>query len=291
MGITFGKQGAGQLPAPTKTFGGGAPAQRPATPQPQPAPARVTAQQANTPAASPFARAGGLPPATVEPGDGGTREKRDDAYWADHPLGVGDHTFVCYVKAVLWSSSNEVSVKFQAQDWDRDTNRPGPHHQRPVPDRYGWKQTARPGISEKGYANWRRDLVASYTAGGFPEESWERDASGGPVPPWHRFFVHECPDGSHVPIMLAVVCNVPPPNGTSLFCNVKQVVPIYIDGKPYQAPMPFEVHPDLAAFHKWRHGEVKQIAGKVGSVTQLVPLDRDQFALGHLGMATYKDIP
>lgn len=287
MAITFGKsQGAAQQqqqqPAPPKpSFASRQPAQ-PAQPQ-----ATMAAPQA-----SPFARAGGLPPATVEPGDGGTREKRDDEYWAQHPLTPGNYTLACYVKAVLWSSSNEVSVKFQAQDWDRTINRPGAHHQRPVPDRYGWKQTARPGFSEKGYANWRRDLVASYVACGFPEETWERDQSGGPVPPWHRFFVRECPDGSHIPIMLVVVCNVPPPNGTSLFCNIKQVYPLTVDGdKLVQAPMPFEVHPDLAAFHKWRHGEVKKIAGKDGSVTQLVPLDRDQFALGHLGMATYKDLP
>ena len=143
------------------------------------------------------------------------------------------------------------------------------------------------------YKRWRSELVGAYTAGGWPESSWEKDPqTQGPVPPWYRFFVHECADGSHVPIMLRVSINVTfPRDGMGSFTNVKSVVPILINSAPVQAPMPWEVTPDLAAFHKWKHGEVKQIvSNKDGSVTQLVPLDKDQFAVGHLGMTSWKDL-
>lgn len=283
-------QGGGSAP-PANTFGGGQ-RQPPAASSPQ------APSQQRAPAASPFARSGGLPPATYEGEVGsGNFEKRDDDYWQAHPLSPGDYKFVAYVrKAIMWGSG-EVSVSFQAQDWDTAANRPGPHHMRPVPDKWGWKQTIPPNVATDSprYKRWRSELVGAYTAGGWPEDTWEKDpTTGGPVPPWYRFFIHECADGSHVPIMLAVVCNVPPPNrekGSGLFCNVKAVVPIIINGAPVQAPMPWEVTPDLAAFHKWKHGEVKQIvSNKDSSVTQVVPLDKDQFAVGHLGMTSWKDI-
>jgi hypothetical protein len=296
---TFGKPKTGgpaaQQPAANapKTFGGGAQAATP--PRPQQAPA-ASSQRAS--ATSPFATAGGLPPATYEGEVGsGNFEKRDDDYWQAHPLSPGDYTFAAYVrKAIMWGSG-EVSVTFQAQDWDKDANRPGPHHMRPVPDKYGWKQTIPPNVATDSprYKRWRSELVGAYTAGGWPEDSWEVDpTTQGPVPPWYRFFVHEAADGSHVPIMLAVVCNVPPPNrekGSGLFTNVKKVVPVVINGAFVQAPMPWEVTPDLAAYHKWKHGEVKQIvSNKDSSVTQLVPLDKDQFAVGYLGMTSWKDL-
>jgi hypothetical protein len=274
-----------------KTFGGG-PTQAATTSSAGPPKPQAYAST------SPFA-VSGLPQATYDgPEGGGGYEKRDEDYWSAHPLSPGDYTFVAYVrKAIMWGNG-EVSVVFQAQQWDKQTNRPGDHHQRPVPDKWGWKQTIPPNVATDSprYKRWRSELVGAYTAGGWPEETWEKDPrTQGPVPPWYRFFVHECADGSHVPIMLAVVCNVPPPNrekGTGLFCNVKKVVPIRIgDNALVQAPMPWEVTPDLAAFHKWKHGEVKQIvSSKDGSVTQLVPLDKDQFAVGHLGMTSWKDL-
>lgn len=290
---TFGKPKTGGAAASSpaanapKSFGGGSPAS---------SHQQASAQQ-RPPAVSPFASAGGLPPATYEGEVGsGNFEKRDEEYWQAHPLSPGDYTFLAYVrKAIMWGSG-EVSVSFQAQDWDREANRPGPHHMRPVPDKWGWKQTIPPNVATDSprYKRWRSELVGAYTAGGWPEDAWEKDPrTNGPVPPWYRFFVHECADGSHVPIMLAVVCNVPPPNrekGSGLFCNVKKVVPVIIEGALVQAPMPWEVTPDLAAFHKWKHGEVKQIVDKAGVFTQLVPLDKDQFAVGHLGMTSWKDI-
>lgn len=290
---SFGSAAKNAANAPSN-IGGVAPAAAPANPGP-PKPQAYAST-------SPFARSG-LPPATFEGevGSGGNFEKRDDDYWQAHPLSPGDYTFVAYVrKAIMWGNG-EVSVVFQAQDWDKSqgqNGRPGPHHMRPVPDKYGWKQTIPPNVATDSprYKRWRSELVGAYTAGGWPEETWEKDPqTQGPVPPWYRFFVHECADGSHVPIMLAVVCNVPPPNrekGSGLFTNVKKVVPIRVgDNALVQAPMPWEVTPDLAAFHKWKHGEVKQIvSNKDGSVTQLVPLDKDQFSVGHLGMTSWKDL-
>lgn len=286
---SFGSAAKPAANAP-QNFGGGAPA------------AAVTVNPAGPPkpqayaSTSPFARSG-LPPATYDgpEGGGGNYEKRDDEYWAAHPLSPGDYSFFAYVrKAIMWGS-HEISVSFQAQDWDTQANRPGPHHMRPVPDRWGWKQTIPPNVATDSprYKRWRADLVGAYTAGGWPESSWEKDpTTQGPVPPWYRFFIHECADGSHVPIMLRVSVNVTfPRDGMGSFTNVKSVVPILVNGAPVQAPMPWEVTPDLAAFHKWKHGEVKQIvSNKDSSVTQLVPLDKDQFAVGHLGMTSWKDL-
>ena len=283
---SFGSAAKPAANAP-QNFGGGVPATaapvNPGPPKPQ--------AYAST---SPFAHSG-LPPATYEGEVGsGNFEKRDDEYWSAHPLSPGDYSFVAYVrKAIMWGN-HEVSVSFQAQEWDTQANRPGPHHMRPVPDKWGWKQTIPPNVSTDSprYKRWRSELVGAYTVGGWPESSWEKDPqTQGPVPPWYRFFVHECADGSRVPIMLRVTVNVTfPRDGMGSFTNVKSVVPILVNGAPVQAPLPWEVTPDLAAFHKWKHGEVKQINGKDGSVTQLVPLDKDQFAVGHLGMTSWKDL-
>lgn len=292
---TFGKPKTGGTAAPQqaanapKTFGGGASATSPQA-RPQQAPASSSQR---SPATSPFASAGGLPPATYDGPEGGGN--RDDDYWQAHPLSPGDYTFVAAVrKAIMWGNG-EVSVTFQAQEWDREANRPGPHHMRPVPDKWGWKQTIPPNVATDSlrYKRWRSELVGAYTAGGWPESSWEKDPSTqGPVPPWYRFFIHECADGSHVPIMLLVSVNVTfPRDGMGSFINVKSVIPVLVNGAPVQAPMPREVTPDLAAYHKWKHGEVKQIvSNRDNSVTQLVPLDKDQFAVGHLGMMSWKDL-
>ena len=279
--------------SPKPSFGAAAP--RPATPAAAPAsaayrPLAAPAQAARQP--SPFR---GLPPADPSvdtSGGGGGYEKRDDSYWDAHPFASREEPYVltCYVSKIMLWASGEPVVHFKAMDWDKDANRPGAHHQRPVPDRWGWKQTPSPKQVEnpKAYAYWRRDIVKCYASCGYPEADWPTDEAGSPVPPWFRFFVHQGPDGLFVPIMFNVHVKVEAARAThGVFANVRDVVPL---PGPVQAPMPWEVPPLIAHSCKWNIAEERTIAGKDGSVTHIAVVDKNTIPLGHLGMRTWKDL-
>lgn len=242
----------------------------------------------------------GLPPpppdvdTSEREGDGGGGYvKKDDAYWADHPLRAGTYEFFAYVSKVIWWGPDGVAVTFRVVDWDNATGRSREHHGRPI----RWDQSMRAEMLEryasgdekakKAFAFWRRDIVGAYTACGFPEDVWEKKPDGSVVPPWHLFFVHGCPDGTRVPIMLQIKVVVQPQR--EKFPNVRSI--IRVNG-PLQAPLPYDVHPPLAEFHAWRVKETRTInVPSKGYSTEVAVLDKDQFVMGHCGLATYKDLP
>lgn len=282
-------------------------------------PARVVAPQQPPPHAQPAGRApppvGARlppPPADVDTSGGGgggyEREKRDDAYWAAHPLRAGTFTIHWYVNKIMDWGVNGITVSLRGIDWDASINRPGPHHGRPL----DWPQNMRAEIiarmsgdsedaatARRAFAYFRRDLVSNYVSLGRPEETWIKDADGAVVPPWYDFFVHRMPDGVVVPCVLR--CRVGVQAKREKFPNLHDMTIVRSpDGSPVQAPMPFEVVPYVAEVHGWRTTETREINvnGRTTDrgfrydafTTTVARVDRDAVPLGHLGLRTYKEL-
>ncbi len=274
---------------------GGAPA--PQQQAQQPAPARQ-APQAQAP------RGGGLPPPPAgwtppAPGSGGGFQKKTDKEWDAEPLRDGEHTFDMYVaKIVAWNSGG-TTLTWRVNQWDRAANRSGAQHGRPV----RWDQQPRKKVLEeylanphdekaaKRYGNWRHDIVSAYRDAGHPEESWPKDQAGNPVPPWDRFFAVNV-GGVFVPVMFTVRMRAwsMSSDGREPFraVDVQSVTMIKTDdGRPFQAPLPYEVPEPVARAMRWIVAETRDLPNNLATVAVI---DRNSVGFPHNNMPTYKDL-
>lgn len=279
--------------------------------QQQPANAPVEAQSqalAAQSAQTSASRGGGLPPPPTgwsAPSPGAGFKKRTDAEWDDYPLKDGEHTFDAYVSKIIAWSSGGVTVTLRVTQWDNNagpSGRSGPDHGRPlrfdqqprkkVLDEYRANPNDQKAVDR--YCNWRHDLVSTYVACGFPEDSWERDADGNVVPPWDRFFVRQHAGGV-VPVVLSVRVRA-----WSMRDNTgRYATPFHgLDFKsmhvletqqktPFQAPLPYEVPVALANQHRWGVAETKAIGDNLAVVAVL---DRNTLSMPHGNLPTYKDL-
>lgn len=287
MAITLPKKGGATPPASTTTT--------PAQQAPRPAQQRA-----------PSFGGRGLPPAppevdTSRKRGGGGFEKRDDAYWLNHPLKPGEHTFrICYVNKVIAWGGGGVDEFLKVSDWGAEG--PNEHHGRPL----RWSQQPHPRVIEemyssdpevaaagrKKYGYWRGDIVRTYTGLGLPDTAWAQDADGNVEVPWPFFFVRQV-GNLHVPICfsLTVVATVPTKTRGS-FVNIVDGAQL-TDSKSgwVQAPLPYEVPPILAEQHRWGIAERKWI-GKLenGPQTEIAVLDRNTVPVPHAGLTTWKDL-
>jgi len=242
---------------------------------------------------------GWTPPAH---GDGGGFTRRTDKEWdEDHPLRDGEHELDAYVtKVVAWNAGG-VTVTFRVSQWDRDANRSGPHHGRPLrfdqQPRRSLAERLRDPADEKAarqYGNWRHDIVTAYTDCGFPEESWQRDDVG-PVPPWDRFFVQQV-GGLVIPVMLRVKVRAWSMKSETRYVHdrafhgldVKSITVVRDGGgRPFQAMLPREVPPGVAQMHRWRVAEERTIGDGLATVAVL---DKESVPFPHNNLPTYKDL-
>lgn len=264
---------------------------------PQPAAAQTTGAAATHPAPRALAGYAGLPPPPDDvkiPEHTGPKEVRDDAYWEAHPWRPGTYVLDAYVqKLVAWASGG-VDVTFRILDWNNETNRSGENHGRPFKFQQSREDLMErynaPGeVGEKarrGYAYWRRDLVAAYTSAGWPESSWPKNGQH-PVPPWWLFWVHTCPDGVVVPVTLSLKIVVKPTRHK--WPDLAEMSVVTTEGpnpRPYQAPLPYCVPEQVALEHRWSIAEKKWWGDKA----EVCLLDRNALALPHAGLYTYKDL-
>lgn len=297
MAITLPKKGGSTPPTSTAN---NAPA---ASQQAAPAPARPAQQQAQR---APSFGGRGLPPAPPEVDTSrrsGNFEKRDDEYWAAHPLEPGEHTFrVCYVNKIIAWAGGGVDVFCKVSDWNAFDNQPNEHHGRPL----RWSQQPHPRVIDemyssdpevsaagrKKYGYWRGDIVRTYTGLGLPDTAWAQDADGNVEVPWPFFFVRQV-GTLHVPICfsLTVVATVPTKTRGS-FVNIVDGAQL-TDAKAgwVQAPLPYEVPPILAEQHRWGIADRKWIGRpEKGPQTEIAVLDRNTVPVPHAGLTTWKDL-
>lgn len=238
---------------------------------------------------------GGLPPlpSNWTPPSPGGLTKRTDKEWDADPLAAGEHEFDAYVSKIVAWNAGGVTVTFRVSQWDREANRSGPQHGRPIRfDQQPRRAVLDAYLSDpndeqaaKKYAYWRHDIVTAYTASGYPEDQWQRDAVG-PVPPWDRFFVIAA-GGLSVPVMFRL--KVRAWRGTTASgVDVKSMSMIKTsDGRPFQAPLPREVPPGLATLHRWTVVETR-VAGD--NLATCAVLDKDCVPFPFNNMPTYKDL-
>lgn len=207
----------------------------------------------------------------------------------------------CFVSKIIWWGTDGPRVTFKVTDWDRDANRPREHHGRPI----RWDQQKDAEMmarfvsgdekAKKAFAFFRKDIVGAYTACGWPEEKWPRGDDGNPAPPWHLFFVHSCADGTRVPILLSVTVAVQPMREKFPTVKAVSVVP-----GPIQAPLPYDLPPEAAAFYGWKISdrrtiECRERVTKNGyrydaMSVDVVVVDKFAVPMPHLGMRTYRDL-
>jgi hypothetical protein len=253
----------------------------------------------------PAPRGSGLPPppqgwTPPAPGSGGGFTKKTDKEWEADPLKDGDHEFDAYVaKIVAWNGGG-TTITWRINQWDNSINRSGPQHGRPLK----WDQQPRKKVwdafvanpsdqkAQDRYYNWRYDLVSSYKDAGFPEDSWPKDQAGNPVPPWDRFFTVNS-GGVFVPVMFSLKVRAWSMRGEGYatpFCglDVKSMTMIKDQaGRPFQAPLPYEVPPSVAAAMRWPVSETRTIGDNLATVAVV---DRNSVGFPHNGMPTYKDL-
>jgi hypothetical protein len=231
---------------------------------------------------------------------GGGFTKKTDKEWEADPLRDGDHEFDCYVaKIVAWTSGG-VTVTLRVNQWDNSANRSEPQHGRPLK----WDQQPRKRVLEdylanpgdekaaKRYGNWRHDIVSAYRDAGYPEDQWPKDQDGNPVPPWDRFFAVNS-GGVFVPVMFTVKVRAWSMRGDNFATpfhglDVKSIVMIKTDeGRPFQAPLPYEVPPAVAAALRWTVAETRTIGDNLATT---VVVDRNSVGFPHNNLPTYKDL-
>lgn len=285
----------------------------------QPTPPATT-QQSRSAAQAPRSAAfggGGLPPPPpgFDPSAVGERfVKRDDAYWDAHPLDAGSYNFVVYVSKIKWWGADGYSIEFKVSDWDRETNRPTVHgyyrdgngivhHGRPIAWQQSmmaskmWEYANGDEKAGRAYGHFRHKIVAAYTACGWPEERWEID-SGSPCPPWHQFFVHPLANGLVVPVVLAAEVVVE--RGREKWPEVRRLSVVTDSQRkvPFEAPLPYEVPPAVAAFHRWGVKETRTYTIPAKTAKNGYQYDAydveaavlSQVQVGEVGLPTYKDL-
>lgn len=317
-----GGQRPGQRPQPIDTTATNV---APIRQQPAPPAAAQPRQAAQAPRSAAFG-GGGLPPppAGFDPnsggGGGGGFVKRDDDYWRDHPLFEGTHHFTLYVNKIKWWGLDGYSVDFRVTEWDRATNRSGDNHGRPI----AWQQSMmaskmwewQNGDEKAGraYGHFRHRLVTAYAACGWPEERWEVDdtipqsewqvdpRTGQKVPPrcppWHQFFVHQLANGLVVPVVLAAEVVVE--RGREKWPEVRRLSVVTDSQRkvPFEAPLPYEVPPAVAAFHRWEVKETRTYTIPAKTAKNGYQYDAydveaavlSQVQVGQVGLPTYKDL-
>jgi hypothetical protein len=240
-----------------------------------------------------------------EEGESSGRRKNDDDWdnlsarggiKANGEPGGGTYHFDAFVNKVIeWAAGRE-SVVFRVNQWDRATNRSGPHHGRPIE----WRQNMHdkvidrmsadnPDTEDRGkaqfaYSRWRRDIVGLYTACGWPESDWAKGEDGNPKAPYDEFFAHQCKDGVFVPIMFRMTVVVEPKR--ERWPEIRALAPITVNGNFVQAPMPFFLPPAAATRLGWTIADTD--TWKDG--TTVAKIDRESVILGHLNLPTYKEI-
>lgn len=280
-------------PSSTSTFNA------PVPPQAIASPPRPVVVPASTHAAAAPPRGHRVLPgaSTLPPPPPGTeasvpRERRDDAYWLEHPLKAGTYEWDMVVTKIVSWLSGGTTITFRVVQWDHAAFAPGPHHDRQIT----WDQ-ARPELvarfdlpgeegekARRGYAAFRAALVSAYTACGWPEDQWP-GAPDNPTPPFWLFFVHTCDDGTVVPVTLhAKVVVQPRRERWPIITEIRQI--LTSDGRPFQAPLPYCVPEALAEEHRWGIAEMKWFSDKA----HVAVLDRESIAFPHANFPTYKDI-
>src|SRR5690606_23376845 len=107
-----------------------------------------------------------------------------------------------------------------------------------------------------------------------------------PTPPWWLFFVHQCPDGIVVPVVLSAKVVVQPKREKYPGVREIRVIRSSTDDRPFQAPMPYCVPASLADEHRWPIAEMKWFSDKA----EVALPDRNAIPFPHAGLLTYKEL-